>query len=221
LPDETFIKVAKEDSFFEIGTAVLFLITSFLFFALFFRKKLFRNEQDRLVYNTYLKRIFFLLFALMFFVFFGEEISWGQRILGFETPESVMERNMQKEFNIHNFDVLHHWGNGKEHKKGIAAFFTAKRIFIYIFVLYLLILPFLVNVNELIRRLAKWFYLPVPVIELGYLFIMNLLIYRSFKFYFGYIKTVRVMSEIEEFNFALILLFIPLIWFGLPRKSTD
>ena len=43
-----------------------------------------------------------LAWALLMFVFMGEEISWGQRILGFGTPEVLMEINHQQEFNLHN-----------------------------------------------------------------------------------------------------------------------
>ncbi len=32
----------------------------------------------------------------------GEEISWGQRLVGFQTPAWVMERNQQEELNLHN-----------------------------------------------------------------------------------------------------------------------
>ena len=32
----------------------------------------------------------------------GEEISWGQRILGFVPPETFLERNAQQEANLHN-----------------------------------------------------------------------------------------------------------------------
>jgi hypothetical protein len=37
----------------------------------------------------------------------GEEISWGQRLFGVETPESVREANQQGELNIHNLDVVY------------------------------------------------------------------------------------------------------------------
>ena len=49
--------------------------------------------------------IYFLGTALFFFVCAGEEISWGQRVLGFETPESVKEINEQGEFNLHNLNL--------------------------------------------------------------------------------------------------------------------
>jgi len=44
--------------------------------------------------------------ALLMFVFFGEEISWGQRIFDFSTPEKLSEINLQNEFNIHNIDIV-------------------------------------------------------------------------------------------------------------------
>ncbi len=44
--------------------------------------------------------------AALMFVFVGEEISWGQRIFGFDTPESLQETNVQNEFNLHNLDFM-------------------------------------------------------------------------------------------------------------------
>ena len=43
--------------------------------------------------------------TVLFFIA-GEEISWGQRIFGYMTPDWVAERNIQKEFNLHNLGVL-------------------------------------------------------------------------------------------------------------------
>jgi len=40
--------------------------------------------------------------ALLFFLGM-EEISWGQRVLGVETPEFIASRNLQNETNLHNF----------------------------------------------------------------------------------------------------------------------
>jgi hypothetical protein len=44
----------------------------------------------------------FLMLAIGLFFIAGEEISWGQRILGLETPETLDEINRQGEINIHN-----------------------------------------------------------------------------------------------------------------------
>lgn len=40
------------------------------------------------------------------FVAAGEEISWGQRLLGLETPELLVDGNRQDELNLHNLDGL-------------------------------------------------------------------------------------------------------------------
>lgn len=43
-----------------------------------------------------------VLLCLALFVIGMEEISWGQRLFGFATPESLAEVNWQSEFNFHN-----------------------------------------------------------------------------------------------------------------------
>ncbi len=47
-----------------------------------------------------------LLMTLGLIYFAGEEMSWGQHLLGFKTPESIAERNEQQEFNLHNDPAL-------------------------------------------------------------------------------------------------------------------
>jgi hypothetical protein len=40
------------------------------------------------------------------FISFGEEISWGQRIFGIETPAFIADANRQSELNFHNLYAL-------------------------------------------------------------------------------------------------------------------
>jgi len=47
-------------------------------------------------------RWFFVLFALAGLYVVLEEISWGQRIFGFSTPDFLKEHNLQGEANLHN-----------------------------------------------------------------------------------------------------------------------
>jgi hypothetical protein len=44
--------------------------------------------------------------ALAIFVVSMEEISWGQRILGIDSPEYFLSHNRQKELNLHNLDSV-------------------------------------------------------------------------------------------------------------------
>lgn len=49
-------------------------------------------------------RIYIILLSVFFFVCAGEELSWGQRQIGFKTPDKVEVFNEQAEFNIHNIE---------------------------------------------------------------------------------------------------------------------
>lgn len=44
----------------------------------------------------------YAVFAAACFFVFGEELSWGQRLFGFGTPESLQELNNQDEVTLHN-----------------------------------------------------------------------------------------------------------------------
>ena len=48
-------------------------------------------------------RVFFSLLALACFYVVGEEISWGQRLFSFASPEFFQRHNLQQEVNLHNF----------------------------------------------------------------------------------------------------------------------
>jgi len=57
-------------------------------------------------------RIFFLSLGIFALIFGMEEISWGQRIFGWETPEELKVINRQGESNLHNvfnhiFDLIY------------------------------------------------------------------------------------------------------------------
>jgi hypothetical protein len=53
-------------------------------------------------YRSGMERLFLYGIAAFMFVFAMEEISWGQRIIGWETPELLSEVNVQNESNLHN-----------------------------------------------------------------------------------------------------------------------
>ena len=85
--------ITREDSVSESLSAICYLLAACLFFVEWVRGG-FRN-------------IFVLGYALLFLVVGGEEISWGQRIFGLQTPATLMEHNVQQETNLHNIDGIH------------------------------------------------------------------------------------------------------------------
>ncbi len=215
LPQDTLLSLAREDGVMEWAATLLLLTTAILFLILFFQKNSFANSDDVRYFDRIPKRIWFFLLALVFIFMFGEEISWGQRILGFETPEAIKENNMQGEFNFHNHRLLHLFDENDERKSGLALHLTAKRIFIYIFTAFMLFLPLTLKWLPFVRNWVKKLYLPIPVVELGIMFVANVVLYLLFKpFAQHHNKVSRALSEIQELNFAVVLFFLPLVWYG-------
>lgn len=93
----------QEDSTAEWLTAGFYLLA--VPFALFLAWRFFRAGQG---VHALLVAV---LAGAMFFVGM-EEISWGQRVLGIETPRALAEINLQEEANLHNLAApeLLQWG---------------------------------------------------------------------------------------------------------------
>ncbi len=82
--------INKEDGVIEQASAILFLSCSIIAILIAVRSV---NRNRRIIHA---------ILAIGFFLFLGEEISWGQRIFGFQTNELIKNINVQNENNIHN-----------------------------------------------------------------------------------------------------------------------
>jgi hypothetical protein len=89
-----------EDGPIENLSAVLFFLGGVGFLVAAKRSEYLRSRNARAVY------IFMILWAMICFVCSGEEISWGQRILGFDTPEQIKALNAQEELTFHNLYAI-------------------------------------------------------------------------------------------------------------------
>lgn len=99
-PDsQIFAFLYLEDGLFESLTPVLFLISVGLLAASVFRKT---SNAPSPQFPKYLRLVYLLLMGI-FFLYAMEEISWGQRIFGWETPDFIAAGNVQNETNLHNF----------------------------------------------------------------------------------------------------------------------
>ncbi len=54
------------------------------------------------VYDNKVIALLYVLLAIGIFFLIGEELSWGQRLFGWQTPEAYKEINKQDETNLHN-----------------------------------------------------------------------------------------------------------------------
>ncbi|MEA1897756.1 MAG: hypothetical protein U9N53_08860 [Bacteroidota bacterium] len=96
---EAYNFLSKEDHLIEYLSSVSLAITGVFFLkASIYSKKTVSGKSIK--WNTFL----FVVLAVVFFIAAGEEISWGQRLFNFRTPEYLSQLNDQNEFNFHNVD---------------------------------------------------------------------------------------------------------------------
>jgi hypothetical protein len=91
---EAFLVLVREDGLVEWLTFGELLIMSAFSFIISFAFS--RSEPRSSAKKVWLFLGFLFLFGAM------EEISWGQRILGIETPQWFLKHNKQGEINVHN-----------------------------------------------------------------------------------------------------------------------
>lgn len=96
-----FHALAAEDGAIEWLSALLLFAASALMLGRF--RQFWRRPADAPGRRLHLLAALGL--AGLFFLMAMEEISWFQRVIGFETPAGVAEKNWQGEFNLHNFQT--------------------------------------------------------------------------------------------------------------------
>lgn len=205
LDTKTIAHFWDEDSFFEIMTPIYFFLASLLFLLLFLKSK-----------NFYV-----LILSLILFFGAGEEISWGQRIFRFNTPETIKEINVQKEFNVHNIQLFNSLDSKHHPKKGIARLFEINFLFRLFTIFWGVVLPICAYHINSMRFVATKMKLPIPPISIGIFFLLNWLVYwllhrfiLSTENELGYLESA---SEIFESVAAFILLILSIYFFSTRK----
>jgi hypothetical protein len=152
LSPSTLGPLTPEDGPIENASALLFLVSGIGFLIAAARSEWLRSQ------GTWGAYLMILAWAGLAFVFAGEEISWGQRILGLDTPEQWKAINAQEEFNIHNLYIVGVGGGSTYRYLTMFAITTG------------LVLP-LMAMTSTGRRLFQRFHFPVAPIVLAPAFI--------------------------------------------------
>ena len=177
-PSETLFDFARsssesarrfEDGPVEVSGAICFLVTSILFSLVYWQST---QGNDFFIFSTR-RNVFFLLLAIVFFIGAGEEMSWGQRQLGIETPDWMKSVNRQRELNIHNIGIFHGEDAEGNKKTGIKSLLNIDRLFSLFWLSYCVILPLLVRVSRRLADFASRVNIPIVPIGLGLLFPLN------------------------------------------------
>ncbi|PSR11687.1 MAG: hypothetical protein DA408_00190 [Bacteroidetes bacterium] len=194
----------QEDGFFECLTAFGFL-GAFIFFL-----------------RSYLtnKNLFFLLLSIGMFLGLGEELAWGQRIFGFRTPESISTINVQGEFTLHNIEFFNTVNFDGSAKTGLSKLHTANYFFNVCWFSFGILFPMAYSFFPFVARLTQKLRLPVPPLEIGLLFLINLYIIKLIKIAHPQHADVLSYNEVYECNASLIFLVLALYFFKQAKAPT-
>jgi hypothetical protein len=192
--------VFSEDRYFEnVGALALFAASALSFVAFL------RARKTRAVTRmSWIKQLVYLGFAVLFFFGAGEEISWGQRILGIETPPALQEENVQGEINVHNLLIFENM-----------QFFTAERLFDILWTVFAVAIPVASLLTERFRRFALP-YVPIVFWGIGSLFVINYLFAQAAQFFFRAAYTYetipfrQAVQEVKESNYEVLFAFLAL-----------
>jgi len=173
-----YVSLITDDQFGEWATFAAYGLSSLLLSACFFR-----YERTR-------ARMWFGLRALIAFLIAMEEISWGQRILGLETPELLLSYNFQGEIGFQNIRAIS--------PDSLTYFVVAAAVFLYA------MLPIAYKELAVVRRIIDWTGVPIANLTL-----IPILVGTS---YFLVVSDLVKSDELGEYFLSLSILFLAAGW---------
>jgi len=201
---ETFERLGREEGLIETAGALLFLVASGGFSILFLRSSACENS----FFGRRTRRNLFIgLLAVIMFISFGEEISWGQRALGFQTPQFLAELNAQQETNLHNLWLVHQWRPDGSEKSFLGLMLNMNRLFSIFWLAYFVIVPIAARHSERARRTLVWAGIPVPPMWVGGLFLATYVSYKTTAAIDAGSIRAHSLDELKEAIYAAIYAF--------------
>ncbi len=179
----SYAQLVLEDCWGEYGTFCAYLLAALLLLLVMIKKPSFFKFG-------------YIGLAIVLFVIGMEEISWGQRILNFSTPEVMKKLNYQSEVSVHNI---------------LDNYFDIQSLFIYAISFWVMLVPWLLKKFASLRYWFEKLGLPVFPPETTPLFLVSL----------GLTITAPFISndEIKELLLAFAFLFMSVIIFGRVFSS--
>lgn len=169
LEEDKAFKLSLEDGIIEYLSGLFFFMAAMVSFYHFYN---FKSDKDKYLFRT--GRNYLILLLGLFFLFCaGEEISWGQRIFGIETPEFMEVENAQKEFNFHNLYMFQGTDKDMNLKSGLDYWFTGHKIFAYFWITFCLLIPLASVLSLRFSGFLNRILFPVMPLWLGGLFLVN------------------------------------------------
>ncbi len=206
---ETQFNLTREDGLFENTSAIAFFFAFIIFTYLFFKSK----NLDNLFFGIKTKRnVFYGLLALLFLISCGEEISWGQRIFGWSTPESLMEMNAQNETNFHNLWLFQASNKDGSSKSFMELFLNMGRLYTIFWMIYCVLIPVACFVSVQFKKFITHIGTPIVPLWIGGFFVVNYLaLYGTIYGFHSQLdeanRIIEVRESLQAVGFLLFALY--------------
>jgi hypothetical protein len=217
LSEKTVGRQIREDSLIEYLGALGFFVAGVAFLAAFFLER----TGNRLGPIRTPRNLVYLGLAAILLFGAGEEISWGQRILGYGTPDTF-EENEQEEVSIHNLPLFDTSNAGN--------LLQFNRLFILFWFTIGIFIPLAAISSKSIRLKLRELGIPVVSLTIGGLFLINYVLSKMYGFVFDGDKLEDPqrwdgrLSEIRESQegviFALVGIYILLLVLERREESS-
>jgi len=210
-----FFQLTREDGLVEIAGAGFFFASSLAFLFLYINS----INSHNLFFGKVLKRnVYFVLLALLFFVCFGEEISWGQRIFELKTPQILQTLNAQEEFNLHNLWLFHAKNPDGSKKSFMALMLNMSRLFSLFWLVFCVLIPALNYFSAKTKLFLKYVGIPISPMWIGSLFVLNYI-----AFHVAIIdldgKIIGSLNELKETNYAAAFFVLSIYFIAKQREK--
>lgn len=204
----------RENGPYQTYTAVSFFVASVFLLLAFFQP----GNGNRLGSRSTRRNVFIVLLAIVLFVGAGEELSWGQHLLGFETPESVAKHNRQGEFNLHNLNPFAGREVDGSPKSGLERWLTIGRMFSLFWAGFCVAIPLINLASSAANRFLTTLNFPIVPLWIGLAFPVN---HVMSKFVAAMLDiNGHYIVEVKESGFALLfLLFATSYYISLRRRT--
>ena len=136
------------------------------------------------------------------FLVAGEEVSWGQRLLGVGTPDALAEVNVQGETNLHNIEGVHD---------------VVRGVSVVVLVTLFALLPLAARHVRAVRRLVDALRFPVPPLLAGGLVLAGVAFMAAPRILSG--AVIFSLDEVGELYVAAAWLVFALSTWTLSRTT--
>jgi hypothetical protein len=194
----------REDGPVESAGAIAFLAASLLFGAVYRISR--RGPQEWWTRRFVAGHPGYLALCAVMLLVCMEEISWGQRLLDFKTPDAIARVNRQRETNIHNLEWFHGHDRSHQRKGSLELTHNMDRLFSAFNVALGILVPLACR-RERWRRVVDRAGAPILALGVGLLFMGNYALSKILERF----APRHGIVEIKECNAALIWLALGIL----------